>query len=83
MKEERVQFRKYGWKLKILKQLKGRQLKGSGDGFKGHGEEPGKQTNGKELKVFLGMVLPGGCYMEVGQTRRVSRHKSVRRRKIH
>ena len=46
----------------------GRQLKGSVDEFKGHGKELGTQTNGKELKAFLGMVLPRGCYMEVGQT---------------
>lgn len=37
-------------------------------GFKGLGEELGKQTNGKELKVFLGMILPRGYYTEVGQT---------------
>ena len=43
------------------------------DEFKGHGEELGKQTNGKELKVFLGMVLPRGCYMEAGQTQWVLR----------
>lgn len=42
-------------------------------GFKEHGEELGKQTNGKELRVFLGMVLPRGCYMETEQTRWVLR----------
>lgn len=38
------------------------------DGSKGHGEKLGKQTNGKELKAFLGILLPRGCYMEVVQT---------------
>lgn len=41
--------------------------------FNGHGKELGKQTNGKELEVILGMVLPRGCYKEVGQTRWVLR----------
>lgn len=36
-------------------------------GFKGHGEELEKQTHGKEQKAFLRMVLPRGCYMEIGQ----------------
>lgn len=47
-----------------MKQLKKTAL-GFGGWSKGHGEELGKQTSRKELKAFLGILLPRGCYMEV------------------
>lgn len=63
-REASVQFRWYRWKLKGLKQLRKTAL-GFGGWSKGHGEELGKQTSGKELKAFLGILLPRGCYVEV------------------